>query len=210
MWFEFFIVGGFWFWALISLAVVLLWAAMDHDSGRFATIVALAVAGVLALFGNFNVFKWLCHNPLTALIGVATYFFLGSCWAFARWWYFCHDVRSSYNEMKGKFMAAHNLKGDTIPDDAKSDWKNYFKNYADHYFSQSLDGYISIDSFPLRVSNYKGRIMTWTGYWPFSITWMVCDDLVKKIIKGIYNAMQARLQAISNSAFAGVEKDQFN
>lgn len=51
------------------------------------------------------------------------------------------------------------------------------------------------------VRNHKAMISTWISYWPWSVTWAVFDDLVRNIVKSIFNALAGRYQRISDHVF---------
>jgi hypothetical protein len=55
--------------------------------------------------------------------------------------------------------------------------------------------------------NFKGKITSWMVYWPWSMIVTLIDDPIRRLFRGIYNAIQGMLQRMSDRAFAGTESD---
>ena len=52
----------------------------------------------------------------------------------------------------------------------------------------------------------KSRIYMWIAYWPLSMIWTVCDDLVVNIVRTIFRALSGTYESITKSALQGVKK----
>lgn len=61
-------------------------------------------------------------------------------------------------------------------------------------------------TFPPKVSDSRGRITTWMTYWPWSATWTLINDPIKRIWRAIYRLVAGKLQSISNRVFRDVER----
>jgi hypothetical protein len=62
----------------------------------------------------------------------------------------------------------------------------------------SPDMRISIPS----AAEYKGRIISWMTYWPFSGVWTIINDPIKRLFKYIYGRFNNLYQAMSNNMFS--------
>lgn len=75
-------------------------------------------------------------------------------------------------------------------------WKEYEKKY---YFSDWFGRSISI-SKPL-PEDFKGRIISWIGYWPPSMFWTLLNDPLRRLGRQIYYGIANMLSNISNRAW---------
>lgn len=79
-----------------------------------------------------------------------------------------------------------------IPEELKEEWFLYVK----------MDNKIaSLIKRPL-VKNHKVYIMQLIGYWPVSVTCWVFYDMLRDIVKSIYNRIAGWLQSMADKVFA--------
>ncbi len=203
MWASLFLVGTFWFWALLAAAAVVLFVCIAGEKAGRATVSVVATFALLALFGDFNVFAYVRDHGLAFCLYLAGYFAAGTAWAMGKWWFYVRKQRAKYDERKRAFLDGNGIKGDAIPEDLKADWQRVIAGYG-------IDGY-GIPGYARRpvprARDNKGRIMTWMVYWPWSFVWTMIDDPIRKFFKMIYNRIQGVLESISERAFQGTEND---
>ena len=57
------------------------------------------------------------------------------------------------------------------------------------------------------VRNHKSQIMFWLGWWPFSLTWAICNDFFHHLFKTIYQHISGRLQQIADRVFSSTTSE---
>lgn len=57
------------------------------------------------------------------------------------------------------------------------------------------------------ASENKERIIRWMSFWPWSLTWTLINEPIKKAFRAIYRRIQKLLQSIADKAFKGTEAD---
>ena len=197
MWYLFFVVGGWWFFALCGLAVVLLFLAVETDSPFWAALTLGGYFAALALLGDFNVLDWLQAHPWKALTYAGAFFGIGTVWSVAKWWFYVRERRDDYNQKKLKFIKRHNLGlkvTDAIPEDKLLEYDGWI-------------GSMRIGVARPDPSAHKSRIMTWMVYWPWSMLWTLINDPIKKLFKAIYARIEGVYERISDRLFGDVDAE---
>lgn len=199
MLFSLFVIGTFWFWSLLAVAVLFIGVCVSSERFGKATLCVLGTLLVLALFGNFNALNWLRDNPIrNTLIGFAAYFAIGAVWSVAKWWFFVRRKREEYDEMKRRFLDAHKVSGDAVPNHLKSSWREHLDRST---------GFGRRSPFPPRARDFKSKIIAWMTYWPWSMILTLVDDPIRKLFNAIFEAIQGAYQGISDNAFKSVSAD---
>ena len=198
---ELFLVGTFWFWALVVAEIILLFIFIENENGIGATISMIVFGCCLQFFGNVDFFNYMIENPLSIAIVVASYFLLGAIWGCVKWWIFCRDRWEEYLEMKEDFLRSKGLPPGTkvIPDEHKLEWTRKLKEHGS-YRGRTL-------AQSPRVRDNKGKILRWMSFWPVSLIWSLINDFVKRIFKTIYQKIAGFLQRIADNMFAGANED---
>jgi len=111
--FELFIVGTFWFWALIVVSFTILVCLSEEASPGWATGVAIATALILQFFGNVPIFTWLRHNPKEFIFSLFLYLLAGVVYSIGKW--------SVFIKKKAKKDFAYSKKPSTVMVDEHSD-----------------------------------------------------------------------------------------
>ena len=215
MWYELFVLGGFWFWALVAVELIWLFVAVKHERGTWATFSVLTFALMMWLFGNFNVFKYVFQNPIFVLSCFAGYLLLGVGWSFAKWYLFNRAIKETYGRMKEAFLARNHVTG-AMPDALKDEWLGYLSD-SSHWKSHNDDWttYVPLtysrvqhvgDITP-KASDYKSDIIFWISYWPISGLWSLLHDFVERMINEIYNYFKSVYDSITTRMFQGVAAD---
>ncbi|KKM93267.1 hypothetical protein LCGC14_1210040 [marine sediment metagenome] len=194
MWFPFFLVGGFWFFALVGLVCLALLVAVETESPFWAASALIGFGLALHFLGDLNVFSWLIKNPLRTALCVGGYFVTGALWSVGKWWFFVRNKRDKYNERRRDFISANDLEfSAAIPPEHQKDFKRHMK----------FDSYGGMPD----ARAHKSRILTWMTYWPWSMVWTLINDPIKKLFRMIYRRLQRVYDKISESVWSGVEED---
>jgi hypothetical protein len=196
-WQEFFAVGSAGFWALIALETGLLIFLIEWGKGALATASLAGTMVLLYFLGDINILGYVIHHPVTLALGLVVYFAAGTVWSVARWWLFVRDMRGRYDDVRADFCQDHNLDG-AIPEQFQQLWLERLE-------SSGRRGR-RIEIRP-RARQHRGKIVAWMAYWPWSLSWTVLNDPVRKSCRVIYQHIHDYLQEISNNAFRGVEHD---
>lgn len=194
--FELFMVGTFWFWALIIAEIVLLFMFVEYENGVGATVSLIVFAAALQWFGDTDIIGFVVANPLKLVAIVASYFLLGAIWGTAKWWIFVRDRLEEYEELRDDFLRNKGLPtGQTVPVTYRQEWKQMLERSRSYRDGRTL-------SEAPRARDNKGRIMRWMSFWPVSMLWSFLDDFVKRVFKTIYYRIANFLQRISDNMFA--------
>jgi len=112
MLFELFVVGTFWFWALIAIEFIFLIYFLERERYLAAPFSLLLVLG-LVIFGGSglgDLVRWVYNNPTYTVAGVLGYFLFGTLYVISpyigKWWWFVRDVRDNNREQKQTWLAA--------------------------------------------------------------------------------------------------------
>ena len=200
---ELFVVGTFWFWALIALEVVLLFSFVEYENGSGATVSLVIFACCLQWLGNVDIIGYIVSNPLQTLILVGSYFLLGAIWGTIKWWIFCHDRLEEYNDLKQEFFQKNGVPAGTkvVPAELKAEWRGLLERHTAYN-----RGGGKLSDAPSAKKN-KSRIMRWMSFWPFSMVWSFINDFVKRVFRSIYQKIAGYLQHISDSMFGKIQDD---
>ena len=196
--FELFVIGSFWFWALVIAELALLVLFVENESGLWATVSLILFAVLLQFFGNADLIGFITASPLTVVSILGAYFLLGAIWGVVKWWIFCHDRLEEYEELKAEFLQERGVT-DTkvVPPELRDAWRQKI-TYRDHRLGQ-----------PPRVREHKSRVLRWMSFWCIDLIWSICHDFVKRVFRTIYRRIAEFLQRIADNMFAraGVEED---
>lgn len=201
-----FAIGTFWFWVLLAVHFCVLLALIEYEKVGWATFSLITVFAALHFLGDFNVVSAAFLNPIAAAMVLGGYFVAGTAWSIVKWWFYVRRCREEYDEMKAAFLQSRAVEGSVIPEQYKKQWKEQLEGAYRYHTSRRLT-YSPAGGIIPKAGDHKGRIMTWMCYWPWSAVWTLINDPVKRLFKQIYLQIQGLLQAISNSAFRGVEDD---
>lgn len=198
--FELFVVGTFWFWALVAAEIILLFAFVNYDNGVGATISLVAFGACLQWFGQVDILGFISTHPWSCVAAVLAYFALGLTWGIVRWYFFCLDRIRRYTEEKNKFLEHKGLaKGIVIPEDLRLEWSKWI----DHVSSPLRDRLCDAP----KVRDNKNRILSWMTFWIPSMIWFFINDFVKRVFKEIYQFVHGFLQRMADNMFAHVSDD---
>ena len=203
-WFtDLIVVGTFWFWALIFAISIGMIVLVEIEKSGFAFLVLIGTFITFQFASDFNVVQYIYHNPWAIGIGVIGYVVIGIIWSMIKLRFYETKRRSKYDALKRAFFILHDVPDDTVnvPEELKSDWATYLEkngpSYDRMYYLRNFND----------PTQHQGRIVSWIGYWPFSLAFTILNDPLRKIGNAIFESLKGTYAAIIKSAWKGVEGD---
>lgn len=209
MWWELIILGSPIFWVVVAIESLVLFATIKKEEGWPAFISLGLFAGVLCLFGDFNVFRWVWDNWLLTLELAGAYVLAGIIWSLLKWKILCWKVKVIYQKTVTEFLKGHEsipkYKPTATTDRAFEDWKHALSmaKWPD-YDTWGRSFHSLADIIPQAHKN-KSRILFWMGYWPISIFWFIFNDVIDKLFQNLYNMLSNVYKGIAEGTFRGIE-----
>jgi hypothetical protein len=194
---AFLLFGSLWFWAASAVATIVLLALIEYEKPAWATTTFMAFLAVLAAFSNVNPFTWVAQHFVQFLEYLAFYLLIGVGWAVVKWVFFVMNRRDDYEKLRAEYLEAKSL--DTVKD--PKDFQD-FLNRNDRRFSDDNYG-----EFPPKPQSNKSRIILWMAYWPWSATWTLINDPLKRFWRFAYQTLSGVLTNVSNAVFAKYRAD---
>ena len=204
MLYELFVVGSVPFILLMVAEVIALWISISYESGLSATVSMVLTAVTLAVFGNFNVFSVIKHHPWDTAIFVGLYFAAGLVWSFIKFRLFSSDRRELYDETLENFLRSKNVT--SLTPALETAWIESLR-FGEFHQDLRLVNRNGQDVWlvsPL-AKRHKAQITTWATYWPWSLTWALFHDAIKRLWEELYNTLHTWYQKVSDSSFKGTE-----
>jgi hypothetical protein len=153
----------------------------------------------LQFLGDVNIYGYVINHPWTVVLGALGYFAAGTSWAIAKWWFYVHEQRACYDELRAAFLRVHGFEPDCqMPVSLQLLWQRCLVNARKERRR--------LDVQPL-AAGHKARILWWMSYWPWSALYTLLKDPVRKAFLSIYHHLADYLQEISDKTFRGVEAD---
>lgn len=195
---ELFVVGSFWFWALIVAELVLLFLFTEFENGICATISLVVFGAALQFMGNVNLVGYVVSHPVHLALAVAAYLLLGTAWGVFKWRKLVVDRLRQHDELFAQFLHDKGLPSTTtvLPMEYRKDWKYYVDRTKEYKTGQT------VADTPL-ARQHKARIVRWMSLWPFSVTLYLFKDMVAEVFNTIYVRLGAFLQRIADNLYAG-------
>ena len=216
-WFPLFVLFSPAFFILCFAAWCFLWWAMECESGRGATAVVVLFLVAATVFGGTDIWQWIYQHPAKLGIYAAGYVILGMIWSVMRWILFCHDDYQKYMDIRSDWLEKKKITDGKIPDNLKEEWVEYVFNLHRGWavnnptYDWGDKGRQATDHYTLTVQQTakrnKARIMTWMAYWPFSATWWVLRDFLRKLWDRLYRLLGGVYDRISAWIYKGVDQD---
>ncbi len=200
---ELFVVGSFWFWALIAAEILLLFIFVEYENGIGATISVIVFAALLQWCGNVDIIKYVIDNPFMVIGLVLSYLGLGTVWGVIKWRLYCGDRLELYESMKTEFLVSKGLPPNTkvVPVNLREEWKSKVERTRNYHNGQT------IADVPLAKS-HKSMIVNWMAFWVISMIWSFVNDFVKRIYKEIYRKIANFLQRIASNLWNSAQVDE--
>lgn len=190
-----FVFGTLWFWMLAVITIIIMLSFIEYESDIPATLTLLATLLLLQFLGDIKVFSYMFKHPALSALWLGLYLAVGILWALGKWYFYATNERRKYNKLKKEFLKSHDVDGDIIPSELKTDWKTHAIRYLGH------------EEIIPKFDRNETRFLMWMMHWPWSACWTLLDDPIKRLFKEIYHQLKTVGQKIANAAFKGVEKD---
>jgi hypothetical protein len=201
-----FALGTIGFWILIPLVVLFLFFMVEYEKLGFSTLSLIATFLALAFLGDFNLWFAMRSNPIGSIVLVVGYFVVGALWSVGKWWFFVRERRSSYQEFRDAFTDRNKLPKDAeIPNELKKTFKERLDEHNDRRRYSGSEDWKPLGK-PL-ISENKSRLTMWMTYWPWSMTWTMINDPVKKAFRWVLDQLHGVYQHMADVIFKDVEKD---
>jgi len=214
MFWELIVLGGAWFWISFSVFFVWLLFTTSHEKGVQSTTVIVIFLLLLAFFGDFNIFSWIYHHPISTICWSVGYVFAGVIWSIGKWYLFNTKIKTTYNSLRNQFKSRHNIDSPSIPEDKLCEWKHYL---ADGYNWESVTKYYSlkisrqlqpdIQGLQPVAQEYKDIIVFWMMFWPFSLAFFFLSDFLERLYYRVYEVIVNIFSRVSNFVFKGIVDD---
>lgn len=194
-----FLAGTIWFWILLAAAALLVALFVAGERFGKATFSIALTFAALHFFGDFNVLSWLAGHWLLSFACLAAYLAAGVGWSIGKWWLFVRAKRAKIEVLKAQFLIQRQLGGSTVPARLETEWHGWLVSNG-AYEGGHVRG-VAHPTKPPQVGQYKGRIMAWMVYWPWSFVTTIINDPIRKLFNGLFAAFQGLFQRISDHAF---------
>lgn len=157
----------------------LCWLTEVTDQAGYTTICVGLFLGLLQMFSDVRPFTYMLAEPIRSALIVGVYVVIGTVYVWLKWISYVNTAVRKINANTDKYPPRD-------PD--------------------SIARYLGYKSIPLKVSDYKSKIMGWMIYWPASGAWTVLNDPICRLFEAIYNNIAKSLQDISDKAFSDITK----
>jgi hypothetical protein len=184
-----FALGGLGFWFLLAIYIFFEILAIEYESTSGATLTLVGFFTIVFCVNGFNPFMWVLHNPLLTVGLIIGYFLTGTAWSVAKWYFYVLNKANRLKDLLPEVLRQYNV-----------DALAKLSQQQVAHLTQELKGRGLCLNAP-RVAKHKSLIMMWMAYWPFSMSWTLINDPVKKAFRAIYNRLANTLQNISDSVF---------
>ena len=202
--------GTLWFWLLIVVVSVILFACTEFEKGGLATVVVIGAIIAIHVWGGKVILTKIAEHPWRSLGYAGIYLVLGTIWGISRWHSFVRRMRRKYDEALELFRehwklpgTVANLRERTHRNHEGKDVRNEEEVFKDAWKSVVSDGgYRSIVfEYKPDPKKHKERIVIWMTYWPWSFLWTMLNDP----FKAAYRRVLGLLKRISEGAFRDAE-----
>ena len=200
--FELFVVGTFWFWALLIAWIFIVGAFLSQEVIRGA-VATTVIAALLLIFCGSNPFPYIIDHPLMTLMYVGGFFVAGGLWSIVKWGSFCSSKRRRYFTERDAFLDRHNIKANSIPRSHLVEWSQYL-NELSHY---DCKGICEFRTGGLKASSRKSLITSWIMWWPISLIWTFIDDPIRRICHWVRRRLTKIYNYISTRSARGMAED---
>lgn len=203
---ELLVLGTLWFWLVLGAQSIAIVAFVEAGYGRGATGTAL-VTGVVLVAAN----GWwvpLKEHPWYALAALGGYVLVGVGYAVLKWWVYVRDRRVELDKrIKDTLGKSQSIEA-WVAARQRPGYRSVEEDVGVKDFWATVErpsGYTTVCSRKApQAAQHKARIITWMSYWPWSATWTLVNDPVRRIFRTLYHEIAGQLQRIADRAWAGV------
>ena len=203
----FFVIGAIGFWALVGCLTVLIFWNIEKEEVGFVTFILLVATWLVCWANGIPLLSLMVQNwPITLGI-IAGYFVTGTGWAIGKWYFYISRYRYAYDEIKDRWFNKLGVKHvEAFNESQRKD----FRIEVAQKFRELSGKYLYTDStdfaFPL-ASERKSAILGWMMYWPFSMTWTLINDPVKRAFIAIYRHISGGLDRMTQRITGDIQNE---
>lgn len=190
------------FWVIFATLATILSVVVINEKGILSSALSL---GVLVMLAS----KWqsILTNPFPLIAGVGGYLILGLLWSRFKWSRFLSEKFDKFQVAIQSFMKTGNLDKDkllALKGSALEEYKNEVRNrsgerFAGEYSAKTVSEF-NASLAPKAVTN-KASIVMWIAYWPVTVFWYLCADIITDIGRGLYRMVGGHFQKMSTEKF---------
>lgn len=200
-----FLVGSIPFWILVCVWSVFLWAFIENEKPGWATFTAVLFFGALATMGDFNIVTIFKEDWVSGLIVVAGYLIAGIIWSFVKWWRYLTRRKETVQELTAEFLKNRQLDSSKrVPEKLNGDWKSYMRHHTPLDFRSARTEDIWVQP---RAADNKVTIVTWMGFWPWSVPWTLVRDPVWRALKFAFEALKGSYDRLAYMVWGNLEAE---
>jgi len=199
---AFFVFGSLWFVIAATTVFGCLIFLTERESNIFATIVLMTFIWIVTSVNGFSI----VDNPVTTLKFAAAYLAIGVFWSFVKWFVFLFSKRAELKLYKEDFIERFapplTAEGKIAPEEMDDFIK--FLNDQRYTPTRNPNNYrvkSQQDIIPSVASNVKD-LTRWVAWWPFSVTWTLLNDALRKLTRTIVRACEGVYTKFANSVFS--------
>lgn len=203
--------GTLWFWLLIVVASIILFACTEFERGALATVTVVVAILVVHIWGGKILLTKVAEHPWRTLEYAGIYLVIGTLWGISKWYSFVRRARRKFDEALDLFREHWKLPGTVDSyrsrthrhDMGTKDLRSEEEVFKDAWKSVVSDGAYRTISFEYKPDpkKHKERILIWMTYWPWSFLWTMLNDP----FKAAYHRILGLLKRISEGAFRDVD-----
>lgn len=201
---AFFVIGTFGFWlSFVLLGIVIFWNIENEEVG-IATLTTIVLAALILWANDLSLWGLITSNPIETLLVVGGYFLAGTLWSVGKWYFYIRRYNHEYEEIKRGYLRECGLTSiEQFSETQKKDFRykvvNAFNRLSGRYSSDSF-------KFPLAAER-KTAILGWMMYWPYSMTWTLINDPVKRAFITIYRNIAGGLDRMTTKLTGNISRE---
>lgn len=190
------------FFLLLAVDIFIVSVLVEKEKGFWATVVAVGSIVGLDYIWKIPVLKIAHDHPWKVLLYIAIYFAAGTSWSFAKWLMRLHKKNRLYEDFKADFLTKYKVTALTGELAVK------LESEIQEFNGHTYDDEKKVPKEPLNARHFKGDLIRWATYWPFSMLGFALNDVVRKAWTFIYELFQSTYQRLSNYVFRGAIADR--
>jgi len=223
-----FVFGSWTFWFTMLLAFVFITVMVEGARDFAAFITFFIVASITAWLNHISPLQLVTEN-LGATIGLAVFYLLsGAVWSLVKWWRLVVTFKEVYLEVKKELAKANPEENDAYFRQLSYNLRLRFlePDLRKYYGLTEFDGHtggrdvlglhnvlgghddtdgLNFTPKPPDPAKFKPFILRWLMFWPWSLSWTLLDDPIRRTFKAIYDSLVSTYERIAKEVFADVK-----
>lgn len=212
-----------WWTLLLVASIGIIYSSeLEENAGAWSTTCFVVAVALLCFFGQPTLPELLMVNPLWFIGACFGTYILGSCiYGLTRWWWFCCQKHDEYEQVKLTWLREKNVSDRDVPDALKTEFGDYLIEYCGTsvamqkghdkwkksvWLDYAEGNRVTIDP-RIRPWDYANKIFLWMAYWPWSLFWTLCHDMIVNFFTWLRKSLVNMMDGISKSVFRNVGND---